>query len=589
MPHIITLSADMGRAFAIGDVARGNETLAMLLAMQDRQTSGEKGHRGNFAFYPEHAEPTDLNALSFCGPYLGYIAHEHRERLTPENRRRLMDEALPECLVGYDNHLLHKSGAQVGAPSPRWWQCNIWFLNLAGRVAIATALGREEHVEIARAHLAEARRYVELYGIAEFNSPTYAVPQLEAMHWAWRYAPDAAFRADAEALLGELYLDLAEHYHPASGVLAGTWARHYESDIDGRGAVAPFIEAAFERSRPGFLEALGLEDYRCPDSIRDIALASEPYSVWCRGILDVQRMMYQTPEFSLATQSGSFIWKQQDTPVRITYASSGDRRTAHVRSPYWCADVHAASDYAEPFERWAHQHENRAILSYAHTDGGNDLLFDLARLDELEPELADGAGQPLSAPPCPLLPAPLKRAGRPQSPHFASSSADLSYEDPRQRSTPGLTVRGAVLVGLPECFIGVLPAAGLQLHVAVMRGCLQVVIPVRPKALFALVVVGRSTYPTLESFAAAMRGVTLDEAPMPHLPNVARLRGLGPTLTAGRDSAGRLFDRRVDDLRPVCREFWCHSPFYQRRSGDRLSLRPLVLPRAVATEGAVPA
>ncbi|MFA9476978.1 hypothetical protein ACERK3_01600 [Phycisphaerales bacterium AB-hyl4] len=585
MPTINQMAAELTHAFASGDAVHGNALLARIMAMQDRRSPQTAGNRGNFAFYPEHSEPTDLNALSFCGPSLGYVAMEHDRHLTDDNRRALWDQVLPECLVGYDNHYRHKSGGGPGAPKPRWWQCNIWFLNMAGRLMIARALEHAEHLATAREHLALARQYVQLYGVAEYNSPTYLVPQLEALHWAWHYAPDADARQDATLLLDELYLDMAEHYHPTSGTLAGTWSRHYEWDVAGRGQVAPFLDAAFERRQPSFLEALGLEDYQCPPAVREVAMTEQAYSVWRRNLAEVERTTYQTPEYSLATQSGSFIWKQQDTPVRLTYvAPDGGRQTALVRTPYWTSDVHAASDYAAGFERWAHQHEHRAILSYGQTAGGNDLLFNLATLDELTPDLADGEGQPLAAPACPMMPAPPStNPDRPASPHFNNKAANLTYADPATRPPPGLAVSGPVLVGFPSCYLAIVPEAGLNLHIAAMQGDLVVAIPVRPTAMLALIMVGRSGCKTMIQFAEQVSQINLDQITLPNVANAARLQGLGPTLTAGRDADGRLFDRRVGDVWPEHQAYWCYSPFYTRRSGETLSRAAQGTPKSTST------
>lgn len=569
------LAREMSSAFALGQQDEGNRILARLMEMQDVSSPDQSGHRGNFPMDEDDGGPTDLNALSFCGPHIAYVALEHEARVPAELLRRLRGRTLPECLRGYDGHYLVKSGEQLnGWPTPRWWQCNIWSLNIAGRLMAARALGDEGHKEKARRQMADYRRFVEAYGIAEFNSPTYLTVQLEGLHWAWRYAPDDAFREDARLLLDETYLDMAEHYHAASGVLGGTWSRHYERDFRGRGSYACFVGAAFEGREPSLLERLGLEDYRCPEGVRQIALAREPYSVWRRSVADARRTMHQTPEYSLATQSGEYVWKQQDTPLLATYAAEeGDRRVALVRTPYWASDRIAASDYAKPFARWAHQHEHQAILSYFHRDGGNELLFNLATVSELAPQLADADGRPLHAPVCPILPAPpggdLPHR-QPSNPHHRGASPDLAYADPLRREPPGLEVRGPILVGFPSCFMALLPEEGLRLRLAVMRGDLCAVVPARPTALLAIAMAGRSQCPSMADFAQWIGQARFGKAAQPNLGQALLLEGLGPKLTAGLDDGGRLFDRRVDGAHPVGASCLCHSPFYSRKAGEEL-------------------
>ena len=47
-------------------------------------------------------------------------------------------------------------------------------------------------------------------------------------------------------------------------------------------------------------------------------------------------------------------------------------------------------------------------------------------------------------------------------------------------------------------------------------------------------------------------------------------------LAPDRNKHGRLFYRRVDDLPLSYAEYLCYSPFYQRRSGQPLSLEPYI-------------
>src|SRR5690606_19856183 len=125
-----------------------------------------------------------------CGSHLAYVALEHKAQIDPALQRVMWACALPECLVAYDGHLRVKSGVQAVGATPRWWQANIWLMNIGGRLMVALALQDASHVERARQQLKAFRRYVELYGIAEHNSPTYGPHQLHGLHWTWHYAPD---------------------------------------------------------------------------------------------------------------------------------------------------------------------------------------------------------------------------------------------------------------------------------------------------------------------------------------------------------------------------------------------------------------
>ena len=564
----------MSQAFVKQDYKLANELLEELMDRQDLRSTPDDPKRGTFRFYAKDTEVTDRNALTFCGCHLAFVAMEHAEHVDQSLKQRFWEVTLPECLVGYDGHFRASGSGYPGEPRPRWWQCNVWFLNIAGRLMVARALNRQDHIEIARDHLKQACRNVRLYNIGEYNSPTYIGDQLHGLHWAWYYAVDEEFRSNVSSLLDQVYLDMAEHYHADSGELAGTWSRYYENDIAGRRHFGPYAKAAFCGSEPSYLERFGLEDYRCPEFIRKIGVTQEPYSVHRRSQDNIRRTMYQTAEFSLATQSERFVWYTTDTALVLTYAAPQiKRRVGVIANPYWSTDVHAATDYAAGFDRWAHQHENRAILSCGHRQGGNDLLFNLADLDQYEPKMADGKGHPIIAPSCPMMPAvPDQQPGREANPHRPGRSADLTSADPATREPPGSIVEGAVLVELPSCYVAVIPEEDMILRVAAMRHELSVVIPVRPRALFAVVVLGKSECGSLEEFAGHIGKVALEEIATPNTACAARLSGLGPVLTAARDREGRLCDRRVDDLPLPYEEYLCYSPFYERRSGEGLDI-----------------
>lgn len=562
----------MSEAFIHGNYDEGNALLEELMDRQDVTSPPDDPKRGNFVFYAGDKEVSDLNGLAFAGIHLGFVVLEKSDHIDASLRQRLFDQTLPECLMGYDGHYRGSGQGSPGQPMPRWWHSNIWFLTTAGRLMMARALGRDDHVEIARQRLAAVRLYTERYGIGEYNSPTYLGDQLHGLHFCWYYAPDDAFRADAAALLDDMYLDLAEHYHPASEAMAGAWSRHYEQDVEGTRHFNRYTDAAFGGSEPSYLERFGLKDYRCPESFRGIAHAERPYLVRRRHLNDVRRTLYQAPEYSLGTQSGRYVGYVADTPLMITYAiPERSRRIAAIRNPYWSAYVHHAADYAVGFQHWAHQHENAAILSSAQTRGGNDLLFTLADVDQFEPVLADAQGTALTVPRCPLMPAPPNREpGRPENPHRPNRSEELTFMEPAERPPPGAPVDGPVLAVLPSCYVAVIPGDGLTLHAAVMREQMQIVIPVRPTAFAAVVVVGKGEADSLDAFAARVREVTLEVSATPGVAVAARLSGWGSTLTAGRDPNGRLFDRRVDDLPVEGEEYLCYSPYQKRRAGERI-------------------
>jgi hypothetical protein len=572
MVGIQIIAYETAHCFAAGKVNEGNLNLRRLMALQV-PASGE--HPGNFRFYEHDSHIADLNALSFCAPFLGYVAMEHAGRIDSQLTDRFWKTTLPLCLPAFDEHYQVKSGVQADAPSPRWWQGNIWALNIAGRLIIARALGDHAHVERARAQLSAYRKFVNTYGIGEYNSPIYLVVQAEGFHWAWRYAPDAVFREDARAMLDVLYLDLAEHYHAAAGVLAGTWSRHYPVSYEGVCRYGELIESAFKGHQPTLLESLGLEDYSVPSAFKKIAFTRRSYSVWRRSVQDVRRMHYQTDEYSLATQSGDYVWKQQDTPVLATWVGGqGKRRVALIRSPYWANDPTEAMDYARPFKRWAHQFENRSILAYSHQAGGNDLLFNLATMKDYAPELWDGIGQKVTAAECPILPAaPLGSVDPEDRKHFRKISSDLTYLDPRARATPGVAVCGTVIVAFPSCFMIFVPAKGLILHVAIMRGELQLIIPVRPRALLAMVMLGRSQCPNEEAAIKASRQLSLAQGPLPNFPNGVWFRGLGPELSAAYGVDGGLSDCRVESNHLALCADTCHSPFFRWRPGEPMDCR----------------
>ena len=87
-------------------------------------------------------------------------------------------------------------------------------------------------IEYGRTRLANVVTLLEQAGgLTEYNSPTYTRVALEEAERALLLVSDPAIRADAERLRVTAWKTIAEHYHPATGQIAGPCSRAYSDWI----------------------------------------------------------------------------------------------------------------------------------------------------------------------------------------------------------------------------------------------------------------------------------------------------------------------------------------------------------------------
>ncbi len=89
------LAFDSALSFAEDQMREGHDLLLRVMELQDTESDDEDGKRGNFPVAVGDMGVTDLNSLSFCGPYLGYIALEHEASLEKTLKKKFFEITLP--------------------------------------------------------------------------------------------------------------------------------------------------------------------------------------------------------------------------------------------------------------------------------------------------------------------------------------------------------------------------------------------------------------------------------------------------------------------------------------------------------------
>jgi hypothetical protein len=223
--------------------------------------------------------PADWNWADFIGVRLAQVLSKHASQLRPTTA------------VGARKALAHAAMCifrrNIGPD----------YTNIAVMGAIATAaagelLGMPVLLDYAQARLASVVTLLQKTGgFNEYNSPTYTRIVIEETERGLLMIADEKVRSLCEQLRVAAWETIADHYHPATGQIAGPCSRAY-TDLLPRTAAVYFAEhAGAEVFVPGQAEKLfvgsTVGDYNvvrgipCPDRLarRFRNLPSDPYEI----------------------------------------------------------------------------------------------------------------------------------------------------------------------------------------------------------------------------------------------------------------------------------------------------------------------
>jgi hypothetical protein len=197
-----------------GDVETIHRIVQSTLDAQDLDP--KSATYGNWFWMSHFEQVYDANAVSFMVPNYWHLLARHRALLGEPLATRVLDALSP-------------AGEALLAHRCQWAYSNIFIKNIACKIQIGHLLDDPRMRDLAFYDFTEWLSYTSRFGTPEFNSPTYTAVQIRALE-AMLEVPvrDKAFHEQVRRVLRLFYTDLFLHYHPRSGLFAGTKSRHKE-------------------------------------------------------------------------------------------------------------------------------------------------------------------------------------------------------------------------------------------------------------------------------------------------------------------------------------------------------------------------
>ena len=199
-----------------GDLAGAERIVEAVLSKQELREGDP--HFGNFSWHWEDDVVIDLNACQFVLEALTTIS---LDTLSAELRSRV-HQAMRLALTEAERLDVH------------WTYTNIHLLDVRNRILGGQMLGDETIVAKGSARLADwAERTRRIGAPHEFNSPTYAAVQINALAAIAEQAVDPDVRATALEMEQFLWRHVAKYWHAPTMQLAGPHSRAYRRDVVG--------------------------------------------------------------------------------------------------------------------------------------------------------------------------------------------------------------------------------------------------------------------------------------------------------------------------------------------------------------------
>ena len=335
---------------------------------------------------PEQMNPADWNWADFIGVRLAQVLSKHASQLRDATR----------------------SGARaaLGHAGMCVFRRNIGpeYTNIAVMGAVATAaagelLGMPMLLEYARARLTSVVRLLERTGgFNEYNSPAYTRIVIEETERALLMIKDGGVRELCERLRVAAWETIADHFHPATGQIAGPCSRTY-TDLLPHTAAAYFSEQAdapvfFPTQRDKLFVGSTVGDYNvvpgipCPESLKQrfAKLPTDPYEVAQKYGHNLYGDVIGTTWFSKDACLGSInhdiTWVQR-RPL-LGYWRGGEDSVAVLRGRMLRDGADLACGYV-----WQAAKGPRVLTSWSLVHGGGDRHPFFDRNDESVFEMSD--------------------------------------------------------------------------------------------------------------------------------------------------------------------------------------------------------
>jgi len=306
--------------FAIGqDLDQARLVLGKILDGQNRPGKED----GNFPWQGTPDAPAKLEATLYATPLLAYVARAHGATLGVELAARLKSSL--------DRAQRAASRVQVSPLDD-----TRYLLRSATRATAAAAIGGDTSAAVGEVE--QWLRLVTTRGLPAGHSPTFDAVKYVALKWIHESLPEAQ-RPVVERALRLTALDLAGRVHPPADCLAGALTAAFPGDYTGATGFASYVlHTDFSLPLPGqiepYLMAALLPQWRAPDSIAAITLASGLRHTRAVDVPVTATDTYVGPFYSLGTMSGQV--GAATIPIFATFARSARPTLYFYCSPTPC-------------------------------------------------------------------------------------------------------------------------------------------------------------------------------------------------------------------------------------------------------------
>jgi hypothetical protein len=201
---------------------RASDIVVRVLSLQDPEPTSK-----TYGIWPMYLEEPlgvlavpDWNYADFVGSQLVHICTAYAD-------------ALPQGLAGDVRAALGHAAWSIYRRNVGPHYTNISLSGAGVAAAVGEQLQELRLVDYARRRLQNMIDHYEYHGgFNEYNSPGYAMAGLHWCEWMHQFVRDSSVLRSAERLRYLTWRDYAEHFHPATGQLAGPQSRAYTDRLD---------------------------------------------------------------------------------------------------------------------------------------------------------------------------------------------------------------------------------------------------------------------------------------------------------------------------------------------------------------------
>jgi len=202
-----------------GHAALAEQIISRVLTLQESRKGDP--HAGNFRWFLEDTVVTDLNACQFVLEALVHLLIRAPDRLSPETKERIF-ESMKLAFCEAERLDVH------------WTYTNIYLLDVQNSILGGQLLKDAVTRDRGERRLTDWAARTKAAGAPhEFNSPTYAAVQINALAAIAQFAEDEAMGKLALEMEQFVWRHVARYWHAPTMQLGGPHSRAYRRDVTG--------------------------------------------------------------------------------------------------------------------------------------------------------------------------------------------------------------------------------------------------------------------------------------------------------------------------------------------------------------------